>query len=113
MRARCGPPVRACASASKSTSRAGRSNRMSNPVMKLAAARLRLVLWGAALLALAAPPARVQAQIQAAKGAAHSAQVDEFMKRLANNPFNLNAAAPNVLLAVNQFQCAVRNNGDT
>ena len=50
-------------------------------------------------------------QAQEAKGAAHSAAVDEFFK--SHRPFNLNAAAPNVLLAVNQFQCTVRNNGDT
>src|SRR5262245_43706958 len=49
-------------------------------------------------------------QAQEAKGAARARLAESLKGRI--NPFNLNAA-PNVLLAVNQFQCAVRNNGDT
>ena len=79
---------------------------MSNPVTRTLATRPRFLL---ALLTLALIPASAQAQEP--KGAVHSATVAEFLKN--RNPFNLNAAAPNVLLAVNQFQCAVRNNGDT
>ena len=82
---------------------------MGNPVTQLMA-KARTALAIAFGVALFAPLA---ANAQQPKGAAHSAYVAEFLKQRRGSPFNLNAAAPNVLLAVNQFQCAVRNNGDT
>src|SRR5262247_1433054 len=82
---------------------------MSNRVPSRAALGPRAI--AAFLLALVAVSFTSRAAAQEAKGAAHSAQVADFLK--SRGPFNLNAAAPNVLLAVNQFQCTVRSNGDT
>jgi hypothetical protein len=83
---------------------------MSNRVPCSAAFSVKRVL-AASILTLCAFASAQSVVAQEAKGAAHSAQVADFLK--SHRPFNLNAASPNVLLAVNQFQCTVRNNGDT
>jgi hypothetical protein len=82
---------------------------MNNAFTRFVATAVRAGVVAAAALAMAAPAQIAHAQ---AKGAAHSATVAEFLQKRKSSPFNLNAA-PNVLLAVNQFQCAIRSNGDT
>src|SRR5688500_8470399 len=88
---------------------------MNKPFRKSVAAVLRWIVTATIAVAVLPPGADAQtpAQTQVPKGAVHSEQVREFLAKWKTSPFNLQAAAPNVLLAVNQFQCAVRSNGDT